>query len=46
MGARNFRTFMMLAIFLIMPGITSAATTTLIDVLGRQVTLDTPVKMN
>ncbi|MCS4265692.1 ABC transporter substrate-binding protein [Serratia sp. BIGb0163] len=44
MGARNFRTFMLFAIFLIMPGITSAATTTLTDVLGRKITLDTPVK--
>ncbi|MEE4481535.1 ABC transporter substrate-binding protein [Serratia ficaria] len=44
MGARDIRTFVMFIVFLTVSGIANAASTTLTDVLGRQVTLDTPVK--
>lgn len=44
MGARNLSISMIFTVFLIVSNIANAATTTLTDVLGRQVTLETPVK--
>lgn len=44
MGVRNLITFLMFIVFLTGASIANAATTTLTDVMGRQVTVDTPVK--
>jgi iron complex transport system substrate-binding protein len=44
MGVRNFISCTFFTLLLTLSGTTNAATTTLTDVLGRQVTLETPVK--